>query len=71
MKHTPYLDKPLRSEAEVKLARLQAANAELVAALERIVKRATPHVDDTDDDRRRDLYHIDEIARAALAKAKE
>jgi hypothetical protein len=43
---------------------------ELVEALERVSKRATPHVDDTDEDRRRDLYHIDSIARAALSKAR-
>jgi hypothetical protein len=36
-------------------------------ALGRIIKRSTPHIDDTDDDRRKDLYHIDEIARKALA----
>ena len=37
-------------------------------ALRRIAMRAAPHKDDTDEDRRRDLRHIDSIARAALGK---
>ena len=37
-------------------------------ALEKIALRAKPHPDDTDDDRKRDLYHIASIARVELAQ---
>jgi hypothetical protein len=43
----------------------------LVKALGRIRLRATPHVDDTDEDRRRDLYLIYAIAEGALRETKE
>jgi hypothetical protein len=41
----------------------------LVEALERIKLRATPHQDDTAEDRQRNLFHVDSIARRALASA--
>ena len=40
---------------------------EAEALLARILKRATPHPDDTDEDRKRDLYHIEGLARAFRA----
>jgi len=35
-------------------------------ALEAIVRRSTPHEGDTDADRKRDLYHIQATAQAAI-----
>lgn len=47
---------------------IKAANSHdaLVEALQRIAKRATHDADDTDADRKRDLYHILAIAEGAL-----
>lgn len=53
-----------------------SANADVIAgapkfveALKAIQRRATPHPDDTDADRKRDLYHCEQLARFALAHA--
>lgn len=50
------------------LCEARAAVAELIEAMERIAARAKPHPDDTDADRKRDLYHIEAIASMALAR---
>lgn len=42
------------------------AHDELVAALDSILRRATPHQLDTPEDRERDLLHIEHEARMAL-----
>ena len=55
-----------------KCAELQAAEsqlAELRGALEKIGRRAADHPDDDDADRKRNLYHISAIVKAALAAA--
>ena len=49
---------------------LRESHGELMEALGRIIRRSTPHIDDTDEDRQRDIFHIDEIARNALTRAR-
>lgn len=46
----------------------RAAVAELVEDLKRIQRRAAPHPDDDDADRKRNLYHVESISRRALAR---
>lgn len=46
----------------------RAAVAELIKALNRIERRAKYHSDDNDADRKRNLYHIECMAREARAR---
>jgi len=48
--------------------RLRAELAAKSKELRRIQIRATPHPDDNDDDRKRNLYHIESIAKAAMGE---
>lgn len=50
---------------------VKAVNAhdDLVKALAQIAARATAHPDDMDEDRKRQLYHITQLAQSALEKA--
>lgn len=47
----------------------RAAVAELIEYLRKIELRAKPHPDDNDEDHRRNLYHVESIARIALIRA--
>ncbi len=51
----------------IRIATLQAQVEALAGALGVIERRAKPHSDDTDADRKRSLYHITSHVRAALA----
>lgn len=50
------------------LEQAEADRAQLLAALLKIKQRATPHPDDTDADRKRDLYHCEAIASLAIKR---
>ena len=55
-------------EARAAYAALADRVEELQRALERIVNKSEPHIDDTDEDRRRYLFHVNEIARNTQVK---
>jgi hypothetical protein len=42
---------------------------DLLDAMRRVLIRAIAHPDDDDADRKRNLYHIEHIAKVAIAKA--
>lgn len=64
--HQDNLDSWLHQREEI--AFLRAELAAKSKELRRIQTRATPHPDDNDDDRKRNLYHIESIAKAAMGE---
>lgn len=66
----PHVAKDLEAAAD-HIKRLEAETEKLRAALEKIKRRSSEHPDDTDADRKRDLFHVNRIATRALSDQKE
>lgn len=44
------------------------ASSDLVEEMKRIQRRSFAHPEDTDEDRKRNLYHVESIAKRAIAR---